>query len=156
MAHIFIHVAAASALLAAGGISAGWAQVKTVKDPIPYESVTESERLYQEDRAETIRGVVESLDTVTMREGAPFRQLRLKTGDDTLVVHLGPQWFMEQQVQRLQLDVGREVEVQGSRETVNGKPVLVAAEIRNDRRDEQLRLRHPSGVPVWAGSEYMR
>ena len=55
---------------------------------------------------------------------------------------------MEQQVQRLQLDVGREVEVQGSREMVNGKPVLVAAEIRNDRRDKQLRLRHPSGVPV--------
>ena len=148
MANIIIHLATASAVLIGGGSSAGWAQVVKVQHSVPYESVTESERLYQEDRAETIRGVVESLDTVTMREGALFRQLRLKTGDDTLVVHLGPQWFMEQQVQRLQLDVGREVEVQGSRETVNGKPVVVAAEIRNDRRDKQLRLRHPSGVPV--------
>ncbi len=148
MANIIIHLATASAVLIGGGSSAGWAQVVKVQHSVPHESVAESERLYQEDRAETIRGVVESLDTVTMREGALFRQLRLKTGDDTLVVHLGPQWFMEQQVQRLQLDVGREVEVQGSRETVNGKPVVVAAEIRNDRRDKQLRLRHPSGVPV--------
>jgi hypothetical protein len=63
---------------------------------------------------------------------------------------------MEQQVQRIQLDVGREVEVQGSRQTVDGKPVFVAAEIRNDRRDERLKLRHPGGAPVWAGSEYTR
>ena len=156
MAGVLVSFAAISVLFMAGGSSAGSPQVDTVQDRIPYESVTESDRLYQEERAETIRGVVQSLDTITMREGAPFRQLRLKTGADTVVVHLGPHWFMAQQEQRIQLDVGREIEVQGSRETVDGKPVLVAAEIRDDRRDERLRLRHPSGVPVWAGGEYAR
>ncbi len=156
MAGIFVHFAAVSVLFVAGGSPAVSPQIVPIQDRIPYESVTESDRLYQENRAETLRGVVESRDTVTMKEGAPFEQLRLKTGNDTVVVHLGPQWFMEQQVQRIQLDVGREVEVQGSRQTVDGKPVFVAAEIRNDRRDERLKLRHPGGAPVWAGSEYTR
>ena len=56
MANIIIHLATASAVLIGGGSSAGWAQVVKVQHSVPYESVTESERLYQEDRAETIRG----------------------------------------------------------------------------------------------------
>ena len=37
----------------------------------------------------------------------------------------------------------------GSRVTVQGKPELIAAEVR--KGDETLRLRDESGVPAWSG-----
>jgi hypothetical protein len=41
------------------------------------------------------------------------------------------------------------VEVTGSRLTFQGKPALIAAEVR--KGEEMLKLRDDSGYPVWAG-----
>ncbi|WP_447978580.1 hypothetical protein [Candidatus Nitrospira bockiana] len=119
----------------------------------PYESVTESERLYDPDAAETIRGVVEAVETVRLEDGAPFMQVRLRTEDEAVRVHLAPEWFMQEQINRLEIDVGRELEVRGSKHVVKGEPVFVAAEVQNDGRDQRLRLRHPDGTPVWTSGE---
>ncbi|HET7058605.1 MAG TPA: hypothetical protein VFI05_07725 [Nitrospiraceae bacterium] len=128
-------------------------ELRVAQESGAYESVTESERLFDPEAVQTVRGVVMNIEDVTM-EHVPFMQVTLKTNhDDTVSVHLAPQWFMREQIQRLELDIGREVEVRGSPQVVDGKPVLVAAEITNDRRDQRLRLRHQDGTPVWAGGE---
>jgi hypothetical protein len=48
---------------------------------------------------------------------------------------------------------GRELEVIGSGNVVARTPVFVASEIRDDKRNEELRLRHRDGTPVWTGGE---
>ncbi len=126
-----------------------------VADPVPYESVTESERLYHDDRAQTIRGVIQEINTITLKDNARFSQLSLHTDDRLVPVHLGPSWFMVENRHLLELDVGREVEVRGSFETLAGQPVFVAAQITNDRRDQAMRLRRSDGMPVWVGGEYI-
>ena len=127
---------------------AGWAQ-----DSRPYESVTESARLFDSEAATTFSGVIRAIETVRLEHGAPFVQIVLKIDDGSLPVHLGPAWYMRDKIQRLELDIGREVEVTASPTTVAGEAVLVAAEIINHRRNQRLRLRHQDGTPVWAGGE---
>jgi hypothetical protein len=41
------------------------------------------------------------------------------------------------------------VEVRGSRVTMGGKPVIIAAEVR--KGDAVLTLRDDQGVPMWSG-----
>jgi hypothetical protein len=41
------------------------------------------------------------------------------------------------------------VEVKGSRVTIAGKPVVIAAEVK--KGDETLKLRDDNGIPAWAG-----
>jgi hypothetical protein len=62
-------------------------------------------------------------------------------------VHLGPQWYLENQ--DVKIEPGDRVEITGSRVTVQGKPTIIAAEVR--KGDEVLQLRDAAGVPVWAG-----
>ncbi len=130
--------------------------IRTVSQEVPYQSVNESARLYHEDRAQTIRGVIKDMDTVRMKDDAVFSQLMLKMDDDRLVpVHLGPSWFVEENQHLMDLNVGREVEVKGSMETIGGRQVFVAAQLYNDRREEGMRFRREDGLPVWVGGEYL-
>lgn len=130
--------------------------IKTVSQEVPYQSVNESVQLYHEDRAQTIRGVIKDRETVRMKDDAAFSQLMLKVDDDRVIpVHLGPAWFVEENQHLMDLNVGREVEVKGSVETVGGRQVFVAAQLYNDRREEGMRLRREDGTPVWVGGEYL-
>lgn len=71
----------------------------------------------------------------------------LQTDTDTISVHLGPGWFIENQDVKM---VPRDkVEIKGSRITFEGKPVIIAAEIK--KGDEVLMLRDAGGYPVWSG-----
>jgi len=121
--------------------------------PVPYESVNESERLFQTDRARTIHGVIAEQRTVALADGARFVQVDLKTDDGMVAVHLAPQWFLEYRKGEVDLDRGRSLSVLGSANEVLGRSVFVAAELSNPDRKKHLRLRHPSGVPAWVGSE---
>jgi len=73
--------------------------------------------------------------------------LMVKTGSETIAVHLGPEWY----IGRLDVKIlkGDTVEVKGSRVSFAGKPAMIAAEIKKD--DIVLVLRNEAGVPVWAG-----
>jgi len=62
-------------------------------------------------------------------------------------VILGPQWYLENQ--DVKIEPKDKVEIKGSRVTIQGKPALVAAEVK--KGEETLRLRDESGVPVWSG-----
>jgi hypothetical protein len=105
-------------------------------------------RLYDAKTVETVKGEVVIVQTFTPDKGMGYGvHLQLKTDQETLAVHLGPAWFIENQDTKIEAkDV---VEVKGSRVTFEGKPALIAAEVK--KGDETLQLRDPDGYPAWAG-----
>jgi hypothetical protein len=128
-------------------------QALAVGDTVPYESVNESEKLFTEDAVQTVTGVITDTRTVTLRDGAKFMQMDVETDRGIIPVHLGPLWFMNEYFDRFDVNRGRSVSVLGSLSTVEGKEVLVASEITNEEGTQHMRLRHPSGIPAWVGSE---
>jgi hypothetical protein len=105
-------------------------------------------RLYDPKTVETVTGEIEKVERVAPMKGMSTGvHLLLKTDKETLSVHLGPAWYIDNQ--ELQVAPKDRVEVRGSRVTVDGKPALIAAELT--RGDEVLRLRDDNGVPVWSG-----
>jgi hypothetical protein len=71
----------------------------------------------------------------------------LKTDEETIPVHLGPAWYVERQDTKIAPK--DHIEVKGSRITFEGKPAIIAAEIK--KGDETLVLRDDAGIPAWAG-----
>jgi hypothetical protein len=106
------------------------------------------DRMYDPKTAETIKGTVVGVDRVAPMKGmGAGLHLAVKTDAETISVHLGPTWYLENQDVKIQ--PGDAVEVKGSRVTMAGKPALIAAEVK--KGDETLRLRDETGVPMWTG-----
>lgn len=106
------------------------------------------ERMYDTQTVETISGVVESISTFSPTTGsAKGVHLLLKSDREMISVHLGPSWFIDNLEPKL--SPGIRVEIKGSRITFDGKPAIIAAEIRRDH--EMLTLRNANGIPVWSG-----
>lgn len=102
-------------------------------------------KIYDTKTVETLSGEVVSVNKTTSIKGMPTRlSLKLKTDKETVSVHLGPEWYLEKQVKIEPKDT---VEVKGSRVTLNGKPAIIAAEVKKGA--EVLRLRDETGSPVW-------
>jgi hypothetical protein len=104
--------------------------------------------MYNPRTVETIRGVVASLDSITPMMGmARGVHATLKTVKETIPVHLGPAWYVEYQDMRI---VPKDtVEVKGSRITFQGRPAMIAAEVR--KGGDVLVLRDANGFPAWNG-----
>ncbi|WP_129125376.1 ubiquitin family protein [Geomonas oryzae] len=106
------------------------------------------QRLYDPAKVETLSGEVVRVETMPARKGPGSGiHLQLKTDQGTIPVHLGPSWFVERLDERIAK--GDRVEVKGSRITFDGKPAIIAAEVKKGK--EVLTLRDANGVPVWAG-----
>jgi hypothetical protein len=105
-------------------------------------------RLYNPQTVETISGEVVSVDRITPMKGMYYGvHLTVKTDKETIAVHLGPAWYIENQdVKILPKD---KIEVQGSRITYEGKPTIIAATVT--KGDEVMALRDASGFPAWSG-----
>lgn len=104
-------------------------------------------RLYDLQTVATVSGKVVSVDTVARRSGRFYGiHLVVKTADGDMSVHLGPGWFLSQK--GMKIAPGDEVEVTGSRVTYDGKPALIAAEVR--KGSESLVLRDSKGFPLWS------
>jgi hypothetical protein len=105
-------------------------------------------RMYNPKTVETLSGEVVSVEKFTpgqkMSYGVHFT---LKTDKETIPVHLGPSWYVEKQP--VTVAQGDKVEVTGSRITYQGKPAIVAQEVK--KGDQVLKLRDANGVPAWAG-----
>jgi hypothetical protein len=105
-------------------------------------------RIYDPKTVETLSGEVLSVDKITPIKGMSYGvHLTLKTDKETVSVHLGPGWYIENQ--DVKIEPKDKVEVTGSRVTFDGKPAVVAAEIK--KGDESIKLRDESGYPVWTG-----
>jgi hypothetical protein len=105
-------------------------------------------RMYDSKAVETLNGEVISLSRITPRKGmAAGIHMNVKTDKETISVHLGPSWYLENQ--DVKIEPKDKVEVKGSRITFDGKPAIIAAEVR--KGDEVLTLRNDEGFPVWSG-----
>jgi len=103
-------------------------------------------RLYDDQTIESLKGEIVSVGRFVPEKGASYSVLvMLKTEQETIAIHLGPAWYIENQ--ELQVVPGDRVEVTGSRVMFEGKPALIATEIR--KGDSVLVLRNRAGLPAW-------
>lgn len=105
-------------------------------------------RLFDPGKVETLSGEIVSLKRVRpMRGISEGVHLELKTDRETISVHLGPAWYLDNQDPALQAK--DKVEIVGSRVQLDGKPALIASEVR--KGEEVLALRGADGTPLWCG-----
>jgi hypothetical protein len=106
-------------------------------------------RMYNPQSVEIIKGEVISVGKLMhpMRGMSYGVRLVVKTDKETIPVHLGPGWYIENQ--DVKIEPKDMIEVKGSRITFEGKPALIAAEVK--KGDEVLTLRNTDGFPVWSG-----
>lgn len=108
-------------------------------------------RMYNTNTVETITGKVIGVDTFTPMGGmSRGMHLQLQTDNQTVDVHLGPAWYLENQ--KVEIKPNETIEVKGSRITFAGKPAIIASEVK--KGNEILKLRDEKGFPVWSGSRY--
>ena len=105
-------------------------------------------RMYNTATVETVSGTVETVDKITPMKGMYSGiHLLIKTNKETISVHLGPEWYIDKQDPKI--GKGEKLEVKGSRINFDGKPAIIAAEVK--KGDSTLVLRDSDGVPAWAG-----
>ncbi|MFN8603524.1 MAG: DNA-binding protein [Candidatus Binatia bacterium] len=99
---------------------------------------------------ETVSGEVVDVQQVSFPSRKAYGvHLALKTdASPDLAVALGPSWYVDKQT--VKIAKGDRVEVKGSRVTVGGKPLVLAAEVK--KGDQTLVLRNTDGIPAWAGA----
>jgi len=103
-------------------------------------------RMYDPKAMETVSGEVISVDRITPNKGmAGGVHMTVKTDSETISVHLGPVWFLENQ--DVKIAAKDKVEVKGSKISFAGKPAIIAAEVK--KGDEVLKLRDADGFPMW-------
>jgi len=104
--------------------------------------------MYTPANTETFSGEVIGMEqTVPMKGMNQGIALEVQTEKETVIVHIGPTWYLE----RLDAKIvkGDKVEVKGVRSTLAGKQIVLAAEVK--KGDKTLVLRDAAGVPVWSG-----
>ena len=105
-------------------------------------------KMYDPKALETITGEVTAVDRIVPVKGMSGGvHMNVKTDKETISVHLGPSWYLENQ--DVKIAAKDKVEVKGVRTTFAGKPAIIAAEVK--KGDEVLKLRDDSGFPVWSG-----
>jgi hypothetical protein len=105
-------------------------------------------KMYNPKAIEIISGEVVSIEKITPIKGMSYGvHMTVKTNKETISVHMGPGWFIENQ--DIKLKPKDKVEVKGSRITFEGKPAIIAVEVK--KGDEILKLRDENGFPSWSG-----
>jgi hypothetical protein len=107
------------------------------------------DRMYDPKTVETVSGEVVSVDKIIDRGTSYGVSLTLKMGKETILVYLGPDWFIEKQ--DLTFAPKDQMEITGSQITFQGKPAIIAAQVQ--KGDKSLKLRDPAGIPAWAGAD---
>jgi len=104
--------------------------------------------LYDPQTVTTISGVVVSLTPPQAEAGLPYlAYLTLRTEKEKIKVFLGPSLYVDKLP--VKINVLDKIQVTGSKVTWEGKPVILAAEVK--KADQVLKLREPDGAPVWSG-----
>jgi hypothetical protein len=108
--------------------------------------------LYNPQTVTTVTGQLEKLEDLPSMgrrraQGMQFRALTLKTDQGSLLVHLGPSWYLDEK--KFAVKVGDTVEATGSKVTLNNQPALIAREVKAN--GVTLTLRDDRGLPAWRG-----
>lgn len=108
-----------------------------------------AQRNYDPKTVETIQGKVLSVEKTAPAKNRGYGvHVMLQTDKETIPVHLGPAWYLEKQTP--QIEANDTVSVTGSRVTVDGKPAIIAAQVK--KGNDILKLRGENGVPAWSGA----
>lgn len=106
--------------------------------------------MYDPSRVETVQGIVTEIQAGNrgnrMSQGV---HLLMKTNTETLELHLGPRWYLEQQ--NFQIQPNDTVEVTGMRVNRGGQPILMVGEIK--KGNQTLQLRDEKGYPRCMGGQ---
>ncbi|MBC8553097.1 MAG: hypothetical protein H8D23_26045 [Candidatus Brocadiales bacterium] len=104
--------------------------------------------MYKPDTVVTISGEVISVEKTVPRKGMFYGiHLIVKTGEETISVHLGPGWYVEDQ--GITFKPEDKLEITGSKVTFDEEQVIIASEVK--KGDETLKLRDKNGIPYWSG-----
>ena len=105
-----------------------------------------AQRNYDPKTVETIQGKALSIEktTATQKRGYGVH-LTLQTDKETIAVHLGPAWYIDKQTPKI--EANDTITVTGSRVTIDGKPAIIAAQVK--KGNEILKLRDENGIPAW-------
>ncbi len=107
-----------------------------------------SRSYYNFARIENLDGEVISVDTPTFRRGIPQGvHLIVNTGKETVEVHLGPSWYLEDQ--DFAISPEDKIAITGSRININGEQAIIASQIK--KGNNTLMLRDDNGIPLWRG-----
>ncbi|MEJ2673261.1 MAG: hypothetical protein P8168_13885 [Deltaproteobacteria bacterium] len=109
-------------------------------------------RLYNPQTVTTVTGMVEKLEELpSMGRGAgrgmTYRGAVLKTAKGSVLVHMGPSWYLDQQ--KFAVKPGDKLEVTGSQVTLKNRPAIIAQSITVNGKT--LTLRDNQGLPAWRG-----
>ncbi len=97
---------------------------------------------------EVIGGEVISVDENIQGKGGGYGiHLTVKTDGETVTVHLGPEWYIENQ--DIQIEEADKIEITGSKIFYDGKPAITAYEVK--KGEDTLVLRDANGFPAWRG-----
>jgi hypothetical protein len=107
-------------------------------------------RLYNPQTVTTVKGTVAKLEELPSMgrgggRGMMYRGLLLKTDKGSMMVHLGPTWYLDQQ--KFAPKVGDTLEVTGSQVTLNQQPAIIARDVKVNGKT--LKLRNDLGIPAW-------
>jgi hypothetical protein len=109
-------------------------------------------QLYNPQTVTTVKGQVEKLAALPGMgpgggPGLQFQSVVLKTNQGSLMVHLGPGWFLDEK--KFALKAGDKLEATGSKVSLNNQPVLIARKVKVN--GQTLILRDAQGFPLWRG-----
>ena len=105
-------------------------------------------KYYDLNKVETLNGEVISVDRFKSRRGVSQGvHLLFNTGKETLKVHIGPSWYLEDR--DFAIAPEDQIEIVGSRINIDGKPAIIASQIK--KGSETLMLRDENGLPLWRG-----
>ncbi len=112
------------------------------------DNIKKSGKLFNAKTIETAKGEI-TLVRKNFHKKSPGYALgfKLQTADETIYVHVGPGWYVEEK--EFAFEKGDTVEVTGSRVMVNDNPVIIATEI--SKSGKTLMLRNAEGTPLWIG-----
>ncbi len=94
----------------------------------------------------TVKGTVAEVKELPRGRAGGGTHVTLKTGTETLDVHLGPTRFLSKN--HMTIVKGDAIEVTGSRVKYEGSEALIAREVR--KGEMSLTLRDPRGIPRWS------
>jgi hypothetical protein len=98
--------------------------------------------MFNADDLVTLQGTATAVNRYGSHQGM---FLTLQTAQETLEVHLGPAWYLEDQ--GFAIVPNSPVEVKGFRSDWQGESVLMASEVTQG--DRVLQLRDADGYPIW-------
>lgn len=107
-------------------------------------------RMYNPNTVQTIKGEITNIQYVKQPSGRDDGvHLTVISRESQYEVRLGPRWFLEEN--NIEFFKGSEIEITGSKKTINQNLILIASKISYQNRTVILRDKY--GIPMWSGKK---